>query len=97
MARDNVYATGNVTITLSGSEISGSGELDGYTLALEGEIYSNEQYASGTWTSAGENGNFFWEKLPDEQIIGNAGFRKGFCAARAGLPQPDPCYTAPLD
>lgn len=92
------YETYVVTVSVSGSTLSGSFNYGGGdTVAFTGTISADQQTASGTYTdSAGPNGIFQWQIKSGNinQFVGNgavSGSTYDWCGAKNGASQPSPC------
>jgi hypothetical protein len=74
---------GDLTITVKGDSITGNVEFhDGYPMVLSGEVSMDGKRVTGTYTSKEGSGQFYWERINDEQFGGNLDGDKGFCATR---------------
>lgn len=85
------YKTGELIVTVLGDSVTGVFNNDGTIMNLSG-IFSDEQIiVSGDYISPSANGYFKWVIRENSYLNGNIDNEWAFCAARAGLPQPDPC------
>jgi len=89
---DGNYISGDITINLNGTNLTGSGTLAGVNYTFEG-FAPNNFTADGTWASPSSSGSFIWNLFPEEQFNGSRDYQFGFCGARPGSDQPAPCYV----
>ena len=92
---EDSYLSGELTITVTGTALTGTGTIGDAAFQLQGEVLSSGEGAQGTWTSPSESGTFTWRALGEAEFAGSRDAAFGFCGARPGLSQPDPCYYSP--
>ena len=86
-----------MSVSQSGSSISGSFPSGGGTVSISASLSANFQVANGTWTySGGGSGSIQWQIKSGNlnQFIGSAtsgGSTAAWCGARGGASQPSPC------
>ena len=86
-----------MSVSQSGSSISGSFPSGGGTVSISASLSANFQVANGTWTySGGGSGSIQWQIKSGNlnQFIGSGGSSGttfSWCGARGGASQPSPC------
>lgn len=87
------FTYGTMTVTVSGSEINAAATIGTKTFDLTGVIYQDGQWSTGSYTVGTDEGAFYWSFLSVNQFGGSLDNTEAFCAARAGISQPDPCVV----
>jgi len=85
------YASGSLSITIDGDNVSASAVIQGENYDFSGTLISNELYIQGDYAKSGTPGWFSWTFITDGQFGGTLDNRQAFCAARAGFGKPEPC------
>lgn len=94
---DGSFLVGKLVISLSGEIIFGEFEAQGLTLNLSGALQSAGDLAVGDYSGFLGSGSFKWNARSGGVFQGNLDNKLAFCAARPGVPQPQPCgYFDPL-
>ncbi len=88
---DGSFSTGKLLVTLNGSDLTASLEMDGQILKYEGIIFNEGVFATGNRIGGGSKDSFWWDLLPDGQFRGSYEHKFAFCGSRAGQSQPSPC------
>ena len=90
------YGPYTMSVTVIGRAFSAAITMDGAArLSLEGTLSEDGLSAAGTYTSAGIEGSFSYTALGTAQFQGSGfqgGETWGWCGAREGAEQPDPCF-----
>ena len=85
------FVVGKLVVSLSGEHVSAQFDQNGTIMNLDGSIYLVDDFVSGKYSGAAGGGNFKWVKPSEGAFTGNINNELAFCAAREGLPQPQPC------
>lgn len=88
---DGGFAVGKLVVSLSGEHVSAQFDQNGAVMNLDGSIYLVDDFVSGNYTTSMNQGHFKWVKRSEGTFTGNINNELAFCAAREGLPQPQPC------
>ena len=93
---NQAYIEGTISIEVVGTDFTASGTVDGVDYVFNGRIVDQGLTAFGNWTSPSGNGKFIWNAVTEGQFGGSRDLYFGFCGARQGIIQPEPCYIPPL-
>ena len=89
---DGPYKNANGIITLDGLLAEGSFTLDGVEFSFIADLSANQQNLNGRYQWGATEGWLAWlMDLNRQQFIGTLDNVTAFCAARPGMPRPDPC------
>lgn len=88
---DGSFRSGDLVVSVSGDSVTGVFDNAGLTMNLEGSFSTDEIFVSGEYTLPSVSGSFKWTIRENSYLVGNIDNEWAFCAARKGLPQPDPC------
>ena len=93
---DGTYLSGEINFDISGTDLTGTGTINGTNYSFEGRIISGGQNAIGGWNNSSDSGQFDWTLISDNQFAGSRDIDFGLCGSRPGLNPPEPCYIPPL-
>ncbi|MGI6740028.1 MAG: hypothetical protein ACOX7C_00865 [Brevefilum sp.] len=85
------FVVGKLVVSLSGEHVSAQFDQNGTIMNLDGSIYLVDDYVSGMYITSTNQGYFKWLKRSEGAFTGSINNELAFCAAREGLPQPQPC------
>ncbi len=89
---DGPYKNANGIITLDGLLAEGSFTLDGVEFSFIADLSADQQNLNGRYQWGAAEGWLAWlMDLNQQQFIGTLDNVYAFCAARPGMPKPDPC------
>ena len=89
---DGPYKNANGIITLDGLLAEGSFTLDGVDFSFIADLSADQQNLNGRYQWGAAEGWLAWlMNLNQQQFIGTLDNVYAFCAARPGMPKPDPC------
>ena len=88
--------SGTLTVSLEQTQLSASADFGQIQMTFSGTVYTDGKEISGNYAQPSESGTFFWLMNATGQFIGNLDNLVGFCGAKQGMPQPNPCeYFTP--
>jgi len=88
---DGSYRSGDLIVSISGDSVTGVFDNGGITMNLEGSLQIDRLFVRGNYILPSANGSFKWMIQENYYLVGHIDNEWAFCAAREGLPQPDPC------
>lgn len=89
------YVSANMSVSLDGTALTAHANLGGVVYLFEGNIFNNDQFATGSWQTALAEGSFWWMQPAGQQFSGSWDNRFGFCGKRVGANFPEPCKMLP--
>ncbi len=87
------YVAATMSIHVSGDNFTGTLTIMSQTVDINGYLNADRSVASGTWTSPSDSGPFVFYWVDETQFRGNYDGTLGWCGAREGVVQPNPCFA----
>jgi hypothetical protein len=87
------YIEGEMTIHVDGDNFTGMLTILAESVDINGVVSADRRQASGTWTSPYSSGPFVFYWVDEDHFNGNYEGNLGWCGARNGAAEPDPCYV----
>jgi hypothetical protein len=88
------YTPAQLTVSVSGTRLTGSAKIGGTDFSFKGDIISEGTQVEGEWETPTDDGTFWWRMNSPEIFVGSRESRFGFCGNRATA-QPNPCREIP--
>jgi len=92
---DGSFSTGKLVVTLNGSDLTASLEIDNTVISYQGFVFNEGKFATGNMVGGGSQDSFWWDLLPGGQFRGTYKNKFAFCGSRQGISQPAPCLELP--
>ena len=92
---DGSFSTGKLVVTLNGSDLTASLEIDNTVINYQGFVFNEGKFATGNMVGGGSQDSFWWDLLPGGQFRGTYRNKFAFCGSRQGINQPAPCLELP--
>ncbi len=87
------FVEGVMDINVTGDNFTGTLTIMGQVVDMNGFLNADRSVASGTWTSPYDSGPFVFHWVDQTQFNGSYDGDLGWCGAREGAAQPDPCFV----